>query len=252
VASSLQHDAVPRGALTEESGAESVKRFKGKRRAAAGALSRRPATRVAFGFLVAIAYAGILAAAGFFISSAIRSMSETAVGASATLAETPDPPQVSAASPAAVAPEPPPQAMALAPPPPAPPPPEAAPQAPESPLVVQPIAAVESPQIEAPPPAVVRPPAEISAEARDFEARGDERVQQGDIASARLFYERAADGGNGRAARRLGNSFDPAFLARWGARFMRADPDEAARWYHRAGDLGDNEAAQDLAALQKQ
>ncbi len=86
---------------------------------------------------------------------------------------------------------------------------------------------------------------------RELIARGDARLDQGDIASARLFYERAADEGDARAARRLGNSFDPAFLARWGARFMRADPDQAARWYRRAGTLGDAEAAQDLAALQK-
>jgi hypothetical protein len=33
-----------------------------------------------------------------------------------------------------------------------------------------------------------------------------------DIASARLFYERAADAGNGRAALRMGESFDRAFL----------------------------------------
>jgi type IV secretory pathway VirB10-like protein len=248
----LQHDAVPRGAIADQSGAESVNRFKGKRGAAASTLSRRPATRVAFGFLVAIAYAGILAAAGFFISGAVSSINESAGGARATLAEMPDPPRVSAVSPAAVAPDPPPQAVTLAAPPPAPPPPEAAPQAPESPPVVQQTAAVESPQIEAPPPVAAAPPPEISAAVRDFEARGDERVQQGDIASARLFYERAADGGDSRAARRLGNSFDPAFLARWGVRFMRADPDEAARWYRRAGELGDDEAAQDLAALQKQ
>jgi TPR repeat protein len=86
---------------------------------------------------------------------------------------------------------------------------------------------------------------------RELIARGDDHLEQGDIASARLFYERAADAGDGRAARRLGNTFDPSFLARLGARFMRGDADVAARWYRRAGALGDTEAAQDLAALQK-
>jgi hypothetical protein len=36
----------------------------------------------------------------------------------------------------------------------------------------------------------------------------------GDIASARLFYQHAADAGNGSAALRLGASYDPGFLSR--------------------------------------
>ena len=96
-------------------------------------------------------------------------------------------------------------------------------------------------------PATLPPPP--SASSGDFEARGDERLAQGDVAAARLFFERAADEGNALAARRLGNSFDPTYLAHWGVRGMRGDPAEAARWYRRAGALGDSEAEQDLAAL---
>ena len=44
--------------------------------------------------------------------------------------------------------------------------------------------------------------------------RGDSLIAKGDVASARLFYERAAEGGEGQAALRLGESYDPAFLAR--------------------------------------
>jgi hypothetical protein len=79
------------------------------------------------------------------------------------------------------------------------------------------------------------PPAEIAA----LVARGDSFLGAGDIASARLFYERAADAGDGPAALRLGASFDPAFLDRAGIHSIRADPEQAASWYHRARELGD-------------
>jgi hypothetical protein len=110
----------------------------------------------------------------------------------------------------------------------------AAPPAPPSP-----VASVAAPVVAAAP----------DAPTSELEAQGDERLYQGDLASARLFYERAASDGNARAARRLGNSFDPAFLARWGVRGMRGDPAAAAQWYRRASALGDHEAEQDLAAL---
>jgi hypothetical protein len=75
-------------------------------------------------------------------------------------------------------------------------------------------------------------------------ARGDEFVRMRDIASARLLYERAADAGNGRAALRMGESFDPAFLDRIGIYRMAGDRQLALSWYRRARDLGDAEAAQ--------
>ena len=78
---------------------------------------------------------------------------------------------------------------------------------------------------------------------------GDARLTDGDIVSARLYYERAAEAGNARAARVLGNSYDPVFLVRWGVRGMNGDKTEAVRWYQLASALGDSEAKQDLAAL---
>jgi len=84
---------------------------------------------------------------------------------------------------------------------------------------------------------------------RALAAAGNERLANGDIASARLYYERAAEAGDAHAARLLGNSYDPAFLLRWGVRGMNGDKEEAARWYKLAGALGDGEAQKDLAAL---
>ena len=80
--------------------------------------------------------------------------------------------------------------------------------------------------------------------------RGDAFVRTRDIASARLFYERAADAGNGRAALRMGESFDRAFLDSIGIYRMISDRQLALSWYRRARDLGDTEAAQLLHKLE--
>ncbi len=81
-------------------------------------------------------------------------------------------------------------------------------------------------------------------------ARGDAFLHGGDIASARLFYERAADGGDGQAALRMGATFDPTFLANAGLRNMRADPAKARFWYHRAVELGASAAEPHLNSLE--
>jgi hypothetical protein len=92
--------------------------------------------------------------------------------------------------------------------------------------------------VPGPPPAQLRlPAAEIAA----LMARGDTLFALGDVSSARLFYERAADTGEGRAALRLGNTFDPAFLDFTHLR-VRGDSAMAASWYGRARELGAAEA----------
>jgi hypothetical protein len=68
--------------------------------------------------------------------------------------------------------------------------------------------------------------------------RGDALLATGDIASARLVYQRGADAGNGTAALRLGEMFDPAFLAQAGLSRAPGDVKKAAYWYRRARDLG--------------
>lgn len=82
--------------------------------------------------------------------------------------------------------------------------------------------------------------------------RGDAFLTAGDITSARLFYERAADAGDGAAALRLGATFDPDFLGRVGVRGNPGDPAKAASWYRRARDLGDAAAAERLKNLERQ
>ena len=89
------------------------------------------------------------------------------------------------------------------------------------------------------------------AETAALVTRGDGFLSVGDIASARLFYERAADAGNGSAALRLGATFDPGFLSRTAVRGTLGDPVQAAFWYRRARELGDA-AAEPLKHLGQQ
>jgi len=73
-------------------------------------------------------------------------------------------------------------------------------------------------------------------------ARGDAFLGAGDIASARLFFERAADSGDGRAAMRMAVTYDAAFLERSGLHSLGGDPERAAFWYRRARELGERMA----------
>jgi hypothetical protein len=81
-------------------------------------------------------------------------------------------------------------------------------------------------------------------------ARGDTLLSVGDVASARLFYERAVDAGGGLAAIRLGETFDPLFLDRVHLSGVRGDPGVALFWYRRARDLGATDAEVLLKALE--
>jgi hypothetical protein len=84
-------------------------------------------------------------------------------------------------------------------------------------------------------------PSPPAAEAVALVARGDEFVVARDIASARLFYERAAEMGDGRAALRMAATFDPGFLERAGIRGAEGDQQQALSWYSRANNLGNGQ-----------
>lgn len=68
-------------------------------------------------------------------------------------------------------------------------------------------------------------------------ARGESFFASGDIASARLFFERAANEGNPQAAFRMGQTFDSTYLSKAGVRGVPADASRSAFWYQRAQDL---------------
>ena len=116
------------------------------------------------------------------------------------------------------------------------------------------LAALPSPASSTPeaPPAVA--PAEkmlpdqprlAAAEITALLARGDSLLGVGDVVSARLFYKRATDAGNGRAALRLGATYDPGFLRaliRIHPFYAYGDAAQALSWYRRASGLGESEA----------
>lgn len=79
--------------------------------------------------------------------------------------------------------------------------------------------------------------------------RGDALLRQGDVASARLLYARAASAGSGRGATGAGRTYDPAFLARLHVDGPRGDRTYAKEWYRKAIDLGDPDAREALRAL---
>jgi hypothetical protein len=81
-----------------------------------------------------------------------------------------------------------------------------------------------------------------SAEITELMVRGNQMLATGDIAAARLFYERAAQDGSAAAARQAGKTYDPLFLLEVRARGFRGDPVAAARWYRKASAGGDQEA----------
>ena len=97
-----------------------------------------------------------------------------------------------------------------------------------------------------------RPP-ELSAEEKARTERllgqGERYLGQGNIALAREFFRRAADGGLAQAAIRLATTYDPAELGRLQVQGVVADRAEARKWYERARELGAPEAEERLARL---
>ena len=72
--------------------------------------------------------------------------------------------------------------------------------------------------------------------------RGDSLLAAGDVASARLLYERAARAGDAQGALKLAETYDPTFLTLINLIGVRGDVAIAKRWYGRAAALGASEA----------
>lgn len=116
-----------------------------------------------------------------------------------------------------------------------------------------PITAVEmaEPRQAAPVPAAAPAPTpQITAEEiATLLASGEAALRTGDITTARLYFERATEAENPQAALRLGNTYDPAFLAMAGLKGVHSDAAVAERWYRYAQALGSAEATTALASL---
>lgn len=72
----------------------------------------------------------------------------------------------------------------------------------------------------------------------------------GDIPSARLLLERAAEAQEPAAALMLAQTYDPHVLGTKDIRNINADPTAARNWYRRAAQLGSSEAQRRLDQLQ--
>jgi TPR repeat protein len=93
-------------------------------------------------------------------------------------------------------------------------------------------------------------PRPSAAELATLIDRGDRLLAMGDIAAARLFYERAAESGSARATTSLGKTYDPVFFKGFSAVGIRPDAAVAAAWYRRAAEMGDSEAPARLQSLE--
>lgn len=71
----------------------------------------------------------------------------------------------------------------------------------------------------------------------------------GDIASARLLLERAADAQEAEAALMLGTTYDPLIIGNQDMRSITPDPAMARQWYQKAAALGSNDARRRLSEL---
>jgi hypothetical protein len=113
-------------------------------------------------------------------------------------------------------------------------------------LAVVPVVVARDPPSSATiPAATAAPPSLSTVDVAGLLARGDGYLGIGDVTSARLFYERAADAGSGQGAMRLGATFDPNFLGRAGLVGTRGDQARADMWYHRGRGLDTATAARE-------
>jgi hypothetical protein len=111
-----------------------------------------------------------------------------------------------------------------------------------------PAAAVAAPVTAAAPPAATR---KLDAdELAMLMTRAKGMIAVGDIASARLLLERAAEAQEASAALLLAQTYDPAVLGTQDMRSITPDPAMARDWYQKAARLGSTDARQRLAQMQ--
>jgi TPR repeat protein len=85
-----------------------------------------------------------------------------------------------------------------------------------------------------------------AAEITQMVKRGAELMVNGDVAAARLMYQRAAEAGEAVAAFALAETYDPLVLAKGG---VPPDVALARAWYEKARDLGSTAAPERLEKL---
>jgi hypothetical protein len=123
---------------------------------------------------------------------------------------------------------------------------------PSPPAAAAPLAAAVPPPAAAPvTPAAAAPARRLDAdELTMLMTRAKGMIAVGDIASARLLLERAAEAQEASAALLLAQTYDPAVLGTQDMRSITPDPAMARDWYQKAARLGSTDARQRLAQMQ--
>ena len=80
-------------------------------------------------------------------------------------------------------------------------------------------------------------------------SQGEQFAAAGDLVTARILLQRAAEAGDAAAAMALGATYDPDVLAKRGVVGINADVEKARSWYQKAQRFGSPEASQRLSAL---
>jgi hypothetical protein len=80
-------------------------------------------------------------------------------------------------------------------------------------------------------------------------SQGEQFATAGDLVTARILLQRAAEAGDAAAAMALGATYDPNVLAKRGVMGINADVEKARSWYQKAERFGSPEASQRLSAL---
>jgi TPR repeat protein len=79
--------------------------------------------------------------------------------------------------------------------------------------------------------------------------QGERFIAAGDVVTARIAFQRAAEAGDADAAVALGATYDPTVLAKLGVVGISTDVAKARSWYQRAEKLGSPDARRRLDTL---
>jgi len=79
--------------------------------------------------------------------------------------------------------------------------------------------------------------------------QGEQLIATGDVVTARIVFQRAAESGDANAAIALGSTYDPTVFAKLGVMGMNADVEKARDWYRKAEGLGSPDARRRLNLL---
>jgi hypothetical protein len=80
---------------------------------------------------------------------------------------------------------------------------------------------------------------------------GEKHIATGDVVTARMIFQRAAEAGDATAALALAATYDPMMLAKLGVMGMGSDVEKARTWYQMAESFGSAEAKQRLQLLDR-